>query len=92
MDNELLVLGNHERVQVECIENLGLITNVKVLAKLTNIIVFVHELQLMRYELIFRKQTRPVKIVNIESKKVIYGVLTTGVYWIHLDQVNDMAF
>ena len=80
MDNELLVFGNLEGVQVECVGNLRFLINVKVLANLTNIIVSVHGLELLRYELTFRIHTRPVKIVNIESRKVIYGVLAAGVY------------
>ena len=28
VDNELLVLGNRERIKVKCVENLGLIRNV----------------------------------------------------------------
>ena len=36
VDNELMVFGNRERIKVECIGNLGLMRNVKVLANLTN--------------------------------------------------------
>ena len=41
VENELLVFGNHEGVRVEAVGNLGLISNIKVLASLTNIIVSV---------------------------------------------------
>ena len=39
VDNELLVFGNHEKVKVEFVRNLGFIGSVKVLPNLINIIV-----------------------------------------------------
>ena len=54
MNNELLVFGSREEVEVKCIGNLGLIKSVKVFANFTNIIVSVNELQLLGYVLTFR--------------------------------------
>ena len=54
VENELLVFGNHEGVKVESLGNLGLISNVKVLSSLKNIIVSVSVLQSFGYELVFR--------------------------------------
>ena len=92
VENELLVFGNHKGVKVEAVGNLGLISNIKVLASLRSIILSVSGLQSLGYELVFRKHPQPVEIKNIESGAVIYGVLAAGVYWIHLEHIYDIAF
>ena len=71
---------NEDGIRVEWVGNSGLIRNVKVLANLTNIIKSVYALQLLEYELVFRNHKHPVKITNLGSGAVIYGILAAGVY------------
>ena len=56
VENELFVFGDLEGVKVDAIGNLGHISNIKVLASLTNIIVSASVLQSLGYELLFRKK------------------------------------
>ena len=65
----------------------GVIETYKFLANLTNITVSVFGLELLKSDLVFKNHNHPVKITNIDSTAVIYEVLATGVYWIHLDHV-----
>ena len=82
VDDELLVFGNNEGSKVKSIGNLGVIRNVEVLRNLTNIIVSVYGLQLLNYEIIFRKHARSVKIKNLDI----------GKSFIESKRVYDIAF
>ena len=83
------MFGDCEGVKVEFVGNFRLIGNVKVLANLTNVIVSILGLQLLKYELLCRKHSNRVEIKNIASGVVIYGVLAAGMCWIHLEHVYD---
>ena len=56
------MFGNNERSKVESIGHLGVIRNVKDLRNWTQIIISVYGLQLLNYEIVFRKHARSVKI------------------------------
>ena len=92
VDDQLLVFDNNEGSKVKNIGHLVVIRNVKVLRNLTNIIIPEYGLQLLNYEIIFCKHAWPVKIKNLDTGKVIFGVQAAGVLWINLSQVYDITF
>ena len=83
---------NNEGSKVESVGHLGVIRHVQVLRNLTNIIIPEYGLQLLNYEIIFRKHARLVKIKNLDIGKVIYRVKAAVFVWINLNRVYDIAF